>query len=514
MAKPNKDELVALANEIGWFSLDDAEAAEYEQLADAVLDVLDLVDTAPLPGYARPAAREAGARTFTPRTDADDPLNAIVGWTDIASGDSGVLDGLRVAIKDSVSIAGIPLSLGSAAVQGYRPQVDSVVTDRILAAGGRIVATTNMDDFAFSGGGETSASGPIRNPHDHSRASGGSSSGSAAALAYTDRIDGAIGTDQGGSIRVPAAWCGVLGLKPTHGVVPYTDIVGIDATFDHAGPMATSVDVLGRLFLAIAGPDPSDPRQRGVAFDPEPVRAALDSTATDFAGVRVGVVAEGFSDEDPLRAATSASTREVVEKLAAAGAQVEQVSVPEHLLGGGVAFAGFIEGMAATALGGGNGFGWFGRYNPELAGALNRAFHTNGQELSPQIKLVAMLGEHLRRSKSGATYASAQNQRPWLRAAYDRALQSHDVLLMPTVPFTAHEIEPDLGLSARALKGWAPLSACTPLNMTGHPALSIPAATADGLPVGVMLVGSHGADAKLLDLAGRYERRHGWVGLP
>ena len=262
MAKPNKDELVALANEIGWFSLDDAEAAEYEQLADAVLDVLDLVDTAPLPGYARPAAREAGARTFTPRTDADDPLNAIVGWTDIASGDSGVLDGLRVAIKDSVSIAGIPLSLGSAAVQGYRPQVDSVVTDRILAAGGRIVATTNMDDFAFSGGGETSASGPIRNPHDHSRASGGSSSGSAAALAYTDRIDGAIGTDQGGSIRVPAAWCGVLGLKPTHGVVPYTDIVGIDATFDHAGPMATSVDVLGRLFLAIAGPDPSDPRQR------------------------------------------------------------------------------------------------------------------------------------------------------------------------------------------------------------------------------------------------------------
>lgn len=511
MPRPNKDALITLADEIGWFSLNEEEAVEYEQLAGAVLDVLDLVDTAPLPGYERPRPRDAGPRPFTPRSGDDDPLNAIIGWTDIAAGTPGILDGLRVAIKDSVSIAGVPMSLGSAAVRDYRPAVDSVVVDRVLGAGGRIVATTNMDDFAFSGGGETSAFGPIRNPHDPTRSAGGSSSGSAAALSYTDRIDAAIGTDQGGSIRVPAAWCGVLGLKPTHGVVPYTDIVGIDATFDHAGPMARSVDVLGRLFLAIAGIDASDPRQRGLSFDPGPAERALESTSTDFGGVRVGVVTEGFSDDSPESAGTSAAVRSVVDRLVEAGARAEQVSIPEHLLGGGVAFAGFVEGMSATALGGGNGFGWFGRYNPELAGALNRAFTETGQSLSPQIKLVAMLGEHLRRTTSGAGYASAQNQRPLLRAAYDRALEKYDVLVMPTVPYAAHRIEPELGLAARALRGWAPLANCTPFNMTGHPAISLPAATHEGLPVGVMLIGRHHQDAQLIDLAGRYERRHGWT---
>lgn len=508
-------ELQALAADLRSFALDDAEAEQYESLAAAVLEVLNLVDDAPLPGYSRPEPRQAGPRTATERTDAEDPLNAVLRWTDLVAPDNtGELEGLRIAIKDSISIAGIPMTLGSAAVKDYRPSVDSVVTDRLLAAGARIVAVTNMDDFAFSGGGETSAFGAVRNPWDPTRSAGGSSGGSAAALSYVDRIDGSIGTDQGGSIRVPAAWCGVLGLKPTHGLVPYTDIVGIDATFDHAGPMATTVEVLGRLLLVIAGPDPSDPRQAGKSFDRTAVEAALESRQDGFDGVRVGVVVEGFSEADPIHKATSHEVRAVAEKLRAAGAVVETVSVPEHVLGGGVAFAGFIEGMSATALGGGNGFGWRGRYNPELARALNTAFTQRGQELSPQIKLVSLLGEHLRRTTSGAGYASAQNQRPLLRAAYDRALDHYDVLLMPTVSYPAFELQPELDLAQRALRGWDPLGNCTPLNMTGHPALSLPAAELDGLPVGVMLVGRHLRDDLLIDLAGRYERRFGWIRQP
>jgi amidase len=511
MTGPDAAALKALAEELRYFTLDEQEAPQYAALAGAVLEVLELVESAPLPGYGRPAPVEAGPRETTERTDDDDPLNAVLRWTDIAApGATGLLEGLRLAVKDSVSMAGVPMTLGSAAVQDYRPSVDSVVTTRLLQAGGRIVAVTNMDDFAFSGGGETSAFGAVRNPHDRTRSAGGSSGGSAAALSYTDRVDAAIGTDQGGSIRVPAAWCGVLGLKPTHGLVPYTDIVGIDATFDHVGPMARSVDVLGRLLLAIAGPDPSDPRQVGTSFEPHAVEAALTSTDTDFTGVRVGVLTEGFSDADPDRAATSREVRTVADKLSAAGAVVESVSIPEHLLGGGVAFAGFVEGMSALALGGGNGFHWAGRYNPELARALNAAFHGRGQHLSPQIKLVALLGEHLRRTTSGAGYASAQNQRPLLRAAYDRALDRYDVLLLPTVAYAAFEVKPELGLAERALRGWEPLGNCTPLNMTGHPALTMPAAQVNGLPVGVMLVGRHGQDGLLVDLAGRYERRFGW----
>ena len=510
MAHVSGRELAALADAVGWFSLPETERHEYEQLAEAVLDTVALVTDAPLGGDDPGPTGEA--RSVRRPTEADDPLNAIVHWADVPPTGDGALSGMRIAVKDSVSVASVPMTLGSRILDDFRPRRDSVVAERILAAGGRIVAATNMDDFAFSGGGETSAFGPVRNPHDPRRAAGGSSGGSAAALSYADRVDAAIGTDQGGSIRVPAAWCGFLGLKPTFGAVPYTGIVGIDATFDHVGPMARNVGDLGLLLLAIAGPHPSDPRQRGLSFDPATVAAALESTSSDFTGLRVGVVSEGFSDDDALRAGTSAAVRAVAADLAGAGATVGPVSVPEHLQGGGIAFAGFVEGMYASALGGGNGYGWSGRYDPDLAAALHRGLVERGDLLSPQIKLVAMLGELLQRAESGGIYARAQNQRPALRAGYDRALADVDVLLMPTVPFTAHAIEPELGLSARALKGWAPLANCSPLNMTGHPAISVPAATADGLPVGVMLIGRHGGDARLLDVAGRMERAFGWSG--
>ena len=172
----------------------------------------------------------------------------------------GILSGLRLAMKDSVAIAGIPLTCGSAILQGFVPRYDATVTDRILRAGAEIVCITNMDDLAFSGGGESSWYGPTRNPFDPERSAGGSSSGAAAALWY-DGIDLAVGCDQGGSIRAPASWCGVVGLKPTHSLVPYTGIAGIDATFDHCGPLARTAEGTALLLQAMAGQDPGDPRQ-------------------------------------------------------------------------------------------------------------------------------------------------------------------------------------------------------------------------------------------------------------
>jgi amidase len=177
--------------------------------------------------------------------------------------------------------------------------------------------------------------------------------------------------------------------------------------------------------------------------------------------------------------------------------------------GGGIAFAGFIEGMTDLMASSGNGRGWRGRYWPELASALGPGLRAHAQHLSAQMKITLVLGSYLRREYSGALYAKAQNLRSWQREAYDRALAEVDVLLMPTVPGPPHANDPSLPLAERVLRGWAVLSNTYPTDMTGHPALTIPAAEAEGLPVGVMLVGPRFADDRLLAVAATYERHFG-----
>jgi amidase len=475
-------------------------------VAEALLALLDgLVTDPPPPDPVVAAVREAGERP----SEEEDPLNAIVRRCRVEPRSAGGgLDGMRLAVKDSMAIAGIPLTLGSAVMDGFVPDVDAVVIDRVLRGGAEIVAITNMDDFAFSGGGDSSAYGPTRNPFDRSRTAAGSSGGSAASL-YYDGIDAALGTDQGGSIRAPAAWCGVLGLKPTHSLVPYTGIAGIDATFDHVGPITRTVHDMARLMDVIAGADPSDPRQIG-GIPVEAYGAAVDAAGEDLSGVRVGVVGEGFGEAVGAEPGVVEAVRRVADQLRALGAEVHDVAVPDHETAGGIAFAGFIEGMTALMTGGGNGYGWRGRYWPELADAMAAVVRERSARLSPQIKVTLMLGAHLRREHAGGVYARAQNARPRLVAAYDRALADADVLLMPTTPGVAHVHDPDMPLSERLLRGWGLLANTSPTDMTGHPALSMPAAEVDGLPVGAMLIGRHFEDARLLSVARSFERAYGW----
>ena len=300
--------------------LDPAEAEQLGLIADDVLAVLD-----PLAAPAGPAAepvpavREAGAR---PAFD-EDPLNAVVRWCRVKAHEPGdALAGLRVAIKDSMAIAGVPMTLGSTVLEDFVPDVDAVVVERLLVAGAELVAITNMDHFAFSGGGDSSSYGPTLNPFDHDRTAGGSSSGSAAALWY-DGIDAALGTDQGGSIRVPAAWCGIVGLKPTHSLVPYTGIAGIDATFDHAGPMTRTVADAARVLGVIAGAHPSDPRQAGGVPVEDYVRAVAEAPE-ELGGLRVGLVAEGFAPEIGTDPAVAAAVRGAAGRLAELGADVQR----------------------------------------------------------------------------------------------------------------------------------------------------------------------------------------------
>jgi amidase len=286
-------------------------------------------------------------------------------------------------------------------------------------------------------------------------------------------------------------------------------MVGIDQTFDHAGPLARRVEDVALLLQAIAGKHDADPRQREVETG-DYVAAAAGATE-DLRGLRVGVVAEGLGEEVGADPAVVAAFRGAVERLAELGAAVHELSLPEHLQAGGIAFAGFIEGMTALLEGAGNGFHWPGRYATDLATALHHGLEARGNELSPQVKATLLLGSHLRASYPGSLYAKAQNLRPWLRAAYDRALAEADVLLFPTTPGLPHHVDAGLPLSAWVLRGWGNLANTYPTDMTGHPALSVPAAEANGLPVGVMLVGRRFDEARLLAAARTYERRFGWL---
>lgn len=472
---------------------------------EGVLNILEGVeereDTPPLVD----AVREPGRR---PEPD-EDPLNAIVRYCTVrAETADGPLAGVRVALKDSMAIAGIPLTAGSRLLGEFVPQADSVVAERLLRAGAEIVAVTNMDDLAFSGGGDSSAYGPTLNPFDRSRTSAGSSSGSAASL-YYQGIDVGLGTDQGGSIRAPASWCACVGLKPTHSLVPYTGIMGIDATFDHVGPITRSVRELANTMDVLAGADPSDPRQQ----HPVPVQAygqAFEQSAENLTGVRIGIIEEGFSEAVGIDQRVADAVQSATDQLEQLGAAIRPVSVPQHLSFGDVAFAGFIEGMTALMTGGGNGYHWPGRYMPDLALALGEGFASRANLLSPQVKATLMLGLHLRRTYHGSLYARAQNARPALRAGYDRALEQVDVLLMPTTAQLPHEHGTDLPVVERVLRGWALLANTTPTDMSGHPAITIPAAEAEGFPVGVMLIARHFDDARLISIAATCERALGW----
>ncbi|TYB40122.1 amidase family protein [Actinomadura chibensis] len=484
--------------------LTDEAIAEFRDLGNELLAVVEEVDEPHAAGEPRPPRdrRDSG-----PASPEEDPLNAITRWIDVAAPAAlGPLAGRRIAVKDSIPIAGMPMTCGSHLLKDFVPAEDSAVTARLLAAGARLVAVTTMDDLAFSGGGDTGARGPVRNPFDPSRTSGGSSGGSAACLWY-EEIDAAVGTDQGGSIRVPAAWCGVVGLKPTHGLVPYTGIPGIDQTIDHAGPLARTVADAAELLAVLAGPDPGDPRQPAGTVPQDYVAAVAEAAAAggDLRGLTFGLVRQAISDDvgaDPLVVKAVHATADEMRRR---GAEVVPVDLPAHLTAGGIAYATFLEGTPPLLRSGGNGYQWRGRYSPDLAAAVQRGLRESADALSPQIKITLMVGSYLQERYGGAVYARAQNLRPALTAAYDSALSTVDALLLPTTPGLPFPLDPPPSPGDNVRRGWALLANTTPTDLTGHPAISLPLAEAAGLPVGVMLVGRRFADAELLSTAARCE---------
>ncbi len=499
LRKPSAEDLRRLAA-ANHFDVTNEEVDTYLSLIPDMFAALDSLDQAPsnLPAITY-RDRDSGRR---PSRQAD-PLNAIVRRCSVKGAQSGKLAGKRLGIKDNVCIAGVPMTCASSVLKDYVPDIDATIISRILDAGGEITAVLNMDNFAFSGGGDTSAYGPTRNPHNPDHLAGGSSGGSGAALYYDD-IDMTIGGDQGGSIRIPASWCGVVGLKPTHSLVPYTGIVGIDATFDHVGPMARSVADAALLLEVIAGKDPLDPRQYEV-----PVQPYAQALGKDIRGLRIGVVKEGFgtSVSEPD---VDTKVREAVKALQELGAVVQDVSIPAHTEAGGITWAMISEGMAALARGSGVGYHWSGLYNESLANTLGKSLKAQAQDLPHQVKFVVMIGSYLNQAYHGRLYAKAQNQRRALRAAYDAVLEKVDVLVMPTTPNKAHRYDPQRSLRDLIDHGWNMLGNTAPFDMTGHPSLSVPCGKSQGLPVGLMITGRHFDDAMLLRIGHAFEQQMSW----
>lgn len=421
-----------------------------------------------------------------------DPYNAVVRWVDVQSLDDGPLRGVRFSLKDSIAISGIPLTAGSVALRDFVPSGDATVTHRLLEAGATIVATTNMDDLAFSGAGDTSAYGPVLNPHDPSRLAGGSSGGAAASL-FLDGIDVALGTDQGGSVRLPAAWTGTYGIKPTFGRIPYTGIVGMDARLDHVGILARSPQLISRTLAVLTGPDGWDARQSS-AYE-----AASTSSRDINPGERpitVRVVGSAMDRAEPR-------IREALEMRlgdwARRGVAVEQsdLDLTTH---GPISTAIFLEGARATL----NGLSapWTGRYFfwEELHRALARGVASNFEELSAPVRYSILAAQHLQATNPGTAFGRGLAARDALVDDVKAALAGADFLVLPTSPVDALAISPHITDVERTSRGWDVLANTGAFNVTGHPALSIPIDT-PGLPVGAMLVARHHHDEELLAFA-------------
>lgn len=496
---PTPDEIRSMAAK-HYINVTDGEVADFAMAIKDTLEGYERLDELPEP---KPTI------TYTDRNPGyrpgpeEDPLNAIVTKCHVAGADAGPLAGYEIGLKDNIALAGVPTTYGSRLLDTYVPSTDATIVTRLLDAGASITAKLNMEDMAFSGSGELSATGPVLNPRDPDYCPGGSSSGSAAAVVNRD-VDIAIGGDQGGSIRIPSAWSGCVGHMPTHTLVPYTGIGALGHSFDHAGPMANTVADCARVLDVIAGKDPLDPRQGAVETD-----TYHDALPGDPADLTVGVLEEGFGHETSERGVDE-TVRDALDAFEAEGATVRPVSVPMHLDGLPIWNGIVLE--ETTALIRDEGIGRYGNgfYDTEFADIFGKARRAQADDYLTTVKLTVILGEYLSENYRGIYYAKAQNLSRELASRYDEALDAVDVMAMPTTPQTAHRRKDDLSRLEVIERALNMLSNTAPFDVTGHPGLSVPCGTSNNLPVGLMLIGNKFDDATVLQAGDAFEQTVGW----
>jgi len=413
----------------------------------------------------------------------------------ISEGGDGSLGGVPVAVKDIFCIEGTPTTAGSRILDGYLPPYTATAVERLLGAGASVLGKTNMDEFAMGSSNENSAYGDVANPWDQERVPGGSSGGSAAAVAG-GLAPCAIGTDTGGSIRQPAALCGVVGLKPTYGSISRSGMIAFASSLDQCGPFTRTVEDAALLLAAMQGADPRDTTSTGIAGGVE------RPTREDLSGVRVGVPREIAGDAEGMED----GVREVLERTIALceslGGTVAETSLPNARYGISAYYV-IAPAEASANLARYDGVRFGERVEADSLGDMYEL--TRSQGFGAEVKRRIMLGTYaLSSGYYDAYYGRAQRVRTLIARDFDRAFADHDVLLAPTSPTVAFP------LGARTDDPLAMYMAdyCTvPMSLAGVPAISIPGGLAkpDGggpeLPVGMQLVAPAFGESKLLDAA-------------
>jgi Asp-tRNA(Asn)/Glu-tRNA(Gln) amidotransferase A subunit family amidase len=433
---------------------------------------------------------------WTPE-DEGDPYAAFLARCDLQRTDDGVLAGRTVAVKDNIAVAGIPMTCGSPFLEDHVPAEDATVVERILDAGGRVVGKANMDEFALGGDPDAMRFRLARNPNDPDHQPGGSSAGSGVAVA-DDQADVALGTDTGGSVRFPASFCGVVGLKPSRGLVPLTGFVQFSKTNDTIGVLADTVEDTARTLTAIAGPDTEDTATQNSSPEEyvDAVRQASPSAADE---ITIGIPTELFE----LNAEIEEVVQAALDDLETAGATVREVSIPDFEYAIPAWWAIAMTEAAAYFNANATTYWQCSQSSPALTDAMREAFEAHPETIGKYTTGVILYGQHMIHHHGSHYYAKAQRARELVTAGIDSALEEVDVLASPTVPMTAPKWEDEGYLEDGTLD--EALRTTGPFNLTGHPAISIPCGEIEGLPVGLQFIGSRGNDAMALHAASVWE---------
>jgi amidase len=496
---PTKDQVREAASEIGLL-LTDADVESYRGLMKGLVEGYNCVH----------AAADCLPETMYKHRTVRFPLaeeNSHNAWyvkTSIHGAKNGPLKGKRVAIKDNVMLAGVPMMNGSSILEGYVPEIDATVVMRLLDAGAEIVGKTHCESYCLSGGSHTGAKGPVHNPYRMGYSAGGSSSGSGVVVAL-DEVDMAIGGDQGGSIRIPSSWCGVYGLKPTHGLVPYTGIMPIEIFLDHVGPMTATVEDNARMLEVIAGADGYDSRQMIVK-----TAEYTKMLGAGARGLKIAFVKEGFGRPESEMAVDD-KVRQSAEIFRELGATVEEAAIPMHLMGGAIWTPIGMEGITQTMMfGDGYGLSRQDLYVTSLMDKLHGWTQRAG-ELSETTKVWTTFGVYVKRHHGTRYYGKAVNLARRLREAYGAVLAEYDLLLMPTLPMKPQPLPPESATREEYFQRALEMIGNTcPFDVSHHPAMNVPCGMVDGLPVGMMLVGKHWDEATIYRAAHAFEQAGDW----